>query len=315
LQDWLPQIVGSGGNFETIAFGALLVLVLQLAPEGVWPHLVRAGFVPSPPKSAGPLPTRGLPDAGTPLLSIARLCKNFGGISAVDRVSFAVAAGEILGLIGPNGAGKSTIFDLLSGVRPPDAGEIRFAGHSLAGARARDVARFGIARSFQHVVLVPEMSVLENVAIGAHLRGQAGVLAALLRTDREEERRLLGEASRALASVALSEAAAQPAGTLALGQQRLVEIARALALDPVLLLLDEPAAGLRREEKQALAVLLARLRAQGVTIVLVEHDMSFVMGLADRLVVLDFGEKLAEGAPDTIRASPGVIEAYLGSVA
>jgi branched-chain amino acid transport system permease protein len=239
--------------------------------------------------------------------------KRFGGLVAVNDVAFHVDAGEIVGLIGPNGAGKSTTFDLLTGVTRPTAGTIDRLGHALRHATPQRVARLGIARSFQHVRLVPGMSVLENVALGAHLRGHAGPLAALLRLDRREEAALLAEAATQIARVGLAAEMSRPADSLALGQQRIVEIARALCLDPALLLLDEPAAGLRHAEKQDLAALLRCLRQDGVTILLVEHDMDFVMGLADRLVVMEFGAKLAEGPAADIRANPRVIEAYLGA--
>ena len=219
------------------------------------------------------------------------------------------------GLIGPNGAGKSTTFDLLSGVTAATAGTVRFLGAPLTGRGGPAAARSGIARSFQHVKLVGTMSVLENVALGAHLRGRAGALRALLRLDRSEEARLFAEAHRQLARVGLTGLESAPAHSLALGQQRVVEIARALCLDPILLLLDEPAAGLRHAEKQQLAALLRTLRSQGVTVLLVEHDMDFVMNLADRLVVMNFGAKLAEGPAAAIGRDPAVIEAYLGSVA
>jgi branched-chain amino acid transport system permease protein len=313
LQDWLPKLLGAQGNYETIVFGILLVAALQFAPEGIWPHLARTRPRRRRLPPAAPLPTR--PHPGGPVLQASHLRKTFGGLVAVNDLSLTVAAGEIVGLIGPNGAGKSTTFNLLTGVAAPTAGSVTFLGQDITARPARAIARLGMARTFQHVKLVPGMSVIENVAIGAHLRGHASALSGLLRLDRAEEAQLFAEAAHQLARVGLADMADRPATSLALGQQRIVEIARALCLDPVLLLLDEPAAGLRHAEKQALATLLRQLRADGVAILLVEHDMDFVMGLADRLVVMDFGTHLAEGAPDAIRRNPAVIEAYLGSVA
>jgi branched-chain amino acid transport system permease protein len=319
LQSWLPHLIGAQGNFETIVFGVLMVLVLQTAPDGLWPRLTR--LLPrrrarsTPTLEVSPLSRRDLPEPGSPLLRVTGLTRRFGGLVAVDSLDFYLTAGEIVGLIGPNGAGKSTTFNLLTGVDRASAGTITFRGEDLTGSDAPAIARRGIARSFQHVKLVADMTVLENVALGAHLRGHAGAPAALLRLDRPEEARLLAEAARQLDRVGLLAEAHRPAGSLSLGQQRIVEIARALCLDPVLLLLDEPAAGLRHAEKARLAGLLRRLRAQQVSILLVEHDMDFVMGLTDWLIVMDFGRKLAEGAPAAIRANPQVVEAYLGSVA
>ena len=316
LQDILPRLLGSQGNYETIAFGALLVLTLQTAPGGVWPLLAGRWRRRTPPVPQAPaLPGRTLPLPGTAVLEAAGLRRTFGGLVAVSDLSFTLRAGEIVGLIGPNGAGKSTTFDLLSGVRPPTGGTVRFLGAPLAGRTGPAVARLGMARSFQHVKLVPTMSLLENVALGGHLRGRAGAGRALLRLDRAEEARLFAEAYRQLARVGLDHLAGQPARSLALGQQRVAEIARALCLDPILLLLDEPAAGLRHAEKAELAALLRTLKAQGVTVLLVEHDMQFVMGLTDRLVVMNFGAKLAEGPAATVGRDPAVIEAYLGSPA
>ena len=316
LQDVLPRLLGASGNYEVIVFGILLVAVLQLAPSGIWPLLrTRRRAMPRIAATARILASRKLPSPGAQVLLAGNLTKTFGGLVAVDHVAFHVDAREIVGLIGPNGAGKSTTFDLLTGVTRPTSGRVDFLGHPVAHPGPQRMARLGVARSFQHVKLVPGMSVLENVALGAHLRGQAGPLAALLRLDRNDEAALLTEAMRQLTRLGLQAEAGRPAESLALGQQRIVEIARALCLDPILLLLDEPAAGLRHAEKQQLATLLRRLRADGVTILLVEHDMDFVMGLADRLVVLQFGAKLAEGQAAEIRANPAVIEAYLGAPA
>jgi branched-chain amino acid transport system permease protein len=321
LKEWLkgivPNVFGYTGNYEIIVFGVLMILLLQRASTGLGPVLTRWVIRPGrgPINTEGaPLPRRPQPTPGGTILEVEGASKHFGGLVAVRSLSFEMRTGEILGLIGPNGAGKSTMFNLITGVLPANAGEISFQGERIEGLTPPAIARRGIARTFQHVNLISAMSALENVAIGAYLRGRHGTVRAMLRAERAEEAQLLAEAARQLKRVGLAEHLHDAAGSLPLGQQRLVEIARALCADPVLLLLDEPAAGLRYAEKQALAALLRRLRSEGMSILLVEHDMEFVMGLVDRLVVLDFGEKLAEGVPEAIQRDPAVLEAYLGGV-
>jgi branched-chain amino acid transport system permease protein len=319
LQSYLPLLFRGEGQLETIVFGILLVLLLQLAPTGVWPWLMSYLPFKSGRKRTDTsltLPARDRPAAAPgALLQIDNARKQFGGVIAVNNVSFDVGAREIVALIGPNGAGKSTTFNLITGVLTSTGGTISVHGQNIDNAPPQEVVKLGIARTFQHVKLVPDMSVLENVAIGAHLRGHAGAISSMLRLDRADEAKLLAEAARQIERVGLSDQIDQPAGSLSLGQQRIVEIARALCVDPILLLLDEPAAGLRHMEKQRLAALLRQLRDGGMSVLLVEHDMGFVMDLADRIVVLDFGTKIAEGTPDAIKRNPDVIKAYLGAVA
>jgi len=321
LQDLLPMVLGRTGNFESIVFGLLIVLLMQRVPGGIGGWIVaRLGLRRKATPDlvvrddAEPLPRRMMPKTGEIILEAQDVTKQFGGLLANQQLSFSVQAGEILAVIGPNGAGKSTLFNQLSCVDSPTHGTIRFRGQVLNGRSAREVAGMGLSRTFQHVKLLPEMSVLENVALGAHLRGQQGVAASAFRLDRAEEARLLAEAKRQLIRVGLGEHLFTEAGNLALGQQRLLEIARALCADPCLLLLDEPAAGLRYLEKQALADLLRRLKAEGMAVLLVEHDMDFVMGLVDRIFVMEFGQRIAEGLPDEIQNNPAVLEAYLGGV-
>ena len=316
LQTILPRLMGASGNFEIIVFGVALVLVLQHAPQGLWPVIARWFVLPPRVRdwtAAPPLKMRAKPIPGELLLDVDRVRKQFGGLVAVNDVSFQVHAAEIVGLIGPNGAGKSTTFNLVTGVLKLSSGSVRFRGQELGGLPSREIAGRGVSRTFQHVKMIADMSVLENVALGAHLRSAVGTARAMLRLDRAEERRLLAEAEQQLQRIGMAAQMGELAGNLPLGRQRLMEIARALCADPALLLLDEPAAGLRHKEKQALAEVLRQLKSEGMSILLVEHDMDFVMGLTDRLVVMEFGTKLIEGTPAEVQASPQVRAAYLGT--
>ena len=318
IRDLLPKVMEQSGNFEIVVFGLIVVVMLHRTRDGLASYVAR--LIPHDtkrmlPVTAEPLPTRGQPRYGEPLLELRGVSKWFGALAAVKELSFEMRAGEILGLIGPNGAGKSTVFNLMTGVLPAGDGQIVFRGERIEHLTGREIARRGVARTFQHVNILPAVSALENAAVGAHLRGRKGVLASSLRLDRAEERRLRYEAAKRLDQVGLGRRTFDAAGTLPLGSQRMLEVARALCADPVLLLLDEPAAGLRHLEKKALGELVQTLRGSGLSILLVEHDMEFVMGLVDRLIVMNFGEKLAEGSPQEIQAKQAVIEAYLGSVA
>jgi branched-chain amino acid transport system permease protein len=319
LQDLLQLVFGPTTRLELLVFAAIMIVVLQKARGGLWPFLARmfAAHVP-PPADIEPvvLPRRrAKPEPGLTVLAASHLQRRFGGLVAVDDTSFDVKSGEILGILGPNGAGKSTLFNLVSGGLPRSNGELSFLGVPLSRVSARDMCRRGLSRTFQHAALVHDMTVLENVAIGATHLGRRGLLANSLGLDRVEERQLLGWSRHLLDRVGLADRAFEPAGKLSLGHQRLLEIARALAADPVLLLLDEPAAGLRANEKAVLAELLAELRREGLAIVLVEHDMDFVFRLADRLMVMNFGRRIAFGRPDDVRADTDVQEAYLGAAA
>jgi branched-chain amino acid transport system permease protein len=318
LQDVLPAFTRYSAQLEVVVFGVLFVVLLQKARAGIVPliarHLPRPGLVL--PAQAEPLARRTRSDVpGRPVLTICGATKRFAALAAVDDVSFEVMPGEVLGLIGPNGAGKSTLLNLITGALKPNAGRIMFFADDVTRLAPRHIAAKGVARTFQHVKLRPNMTLLDNVLLGTYPRTRSGFLAGAIRLDRSEERSAQLEALQQLQRVGLGEKAGDLAGNLPLGQQRLLEVARALAADPVVVILDEPAAGLRRLEKQTLSDLLRSLRGEGMTIVLVEHDMEFVMNLVDRIVVMDFGSKLAEGRPAEIRADARVQEAYLGGVA
>ena len=249
------------------------------------------------------------------IMEIDRIRREFGGVIALDDVSCRVYEGQILALIGPNGAGKTTLLNIVAGTLPPTKGQVRFRGKRLNGRPPGERVRMGIARTFQQAHIFHGMSVLENVMVGCHLRGQGGLLDAALRLprSRREEEDVYLDAMRFLNLVGLGSKAGEEAAILPFGQQRLLAIARALALDPALILFDEPAAGLNRLEKNDLAELIQRIKQMGITIVLVEHDMELVMRLADWIVVLDHGKRIAQGTPEQVRRDRAVIAAYLGT--
>ncbi|MDO9479217.1 MAG: branched-chain amino acid ABC transporter ATP-binding protein/permease [Hydrogenophaga sp.] len=316
LQVLLPKLMGTSGSYEVIVFGIALVMVLKYLPDGLWSLVGR--HLPKRPRPvdwqhAAALPERDKPETGALVLDVRKARMQFGGLVAVNDISFQIRAGQIVGLIGPNGAGKSTTFNLITGVLRATSGEVDFRGAPISGLNSRNIARQGMARTFQHVKMIPDMTVLENVALGTHTRGRKGVLSAMLRANRTEEQQLFREAQRQLERIGMGEYLHEQAGNLAMGPQRLMEIARALCADPALLLLDEPAAGLRHQEKQALAGVLRQLKSEGMSILLVEHDMDLVMQICDHLVVMEFGTLLTQGPPAQIQQDPKVRAAYLGT--
>jgi len=248
-----------------------------------------------------------------PILQVERLTKRFGGLTAVDRLDFEVREGEILGVIGPNGAGKSTTFNLIAGAYGATEGEIRFAGESILGLPPHRIAERGVMRTFQHNRPFAGMPVVDNVLVGAHTRFASSLWSIVLGTSAREEARRRAKAQELVRFVGLGELAGADVATLSFGQGRLLEIARALAGEPRLILLDEPAAGLTPAETTRLAEIIRGIAARGIAVLLIEHDMHFLLPLAHRVVVLNFGAKIADGLPDEIRANPAVMDAYLGS--
>ncbi|AMA73856.1 MULTISPECIES: ABC transporter ATP-binding protein [Aneurinibacillus] len=249
-----------------------------------------------------------------PLLEVRNLTRSFGGVMAVHDVSFDIFPGEIVAVIGPNGAGKTTLFNMITAILPATSGSIRFYGQELIGKKTFEIAQMGITRTFQNLQIFDNMSVIENVMTGMHIRGKTGLLGAGFRLSQvaREERTMLEKALEYLEAVGMAHKAYESAAMLPYGNQRLVEIARAVAADPKLILLDEPMAGLNPEESRELVDVILKMRNKGMTFLFVEHDMETVMSTADRIVVLDYGGKIAEGTPEEIYNDPRVIAAYLG---
>lgn len=313
-QHLFANVLGMPGQMETMLFGAVLILMLLRWPDGLLTWIKpRKEVFQAPESGAAALPQVADTRPAVKQVRVDQITKRFGGLQALKGVSMSVPTGQITGLIGPNGAGKSTLFNAVTAVVPATTGEVTIDGKPLP-RHARDVIHTGMARTFQHVQLVPELTVLQNVMIGGYIDGRAGLMSSALGLDRAEEAAMAGRARVALEQVGLLEAADRPVGSLPLASQRLVEVARALMSRPNVMLLDEPAAGLRAGEKARLVELLKSLRDEkGMAILLVEHDMELVMSCVDHIFVLNHGELLAEGDRRQIQTNPAVMSAYLGA--
>ncbi len=316
----LPEILRFISNWRLFVFALGLIALMLLRPQGLWPAASRAhdpfrNLGPPGDDEDGLARTRAPADPNAPALEVEGLRRRFGGVLAVDDVSFRVDRGQIVSIIGPNGAGKTTVFNCITGVTRPDAGKVELGGRSVRGMQPHDIVGAGLARTFQGIRLFKALPAFENVLVGMYTRQRAGILGSLLhtRSERREERESLRRTRAWLSFVGLEEIAGVKASELAYGDQRRLEIARALASEPDVLLLDEPAAGMNPSEKRDLMGLVRRIRGLGVTVVLIDHDMNLVMGVSDRVVVIDRGRKIAEGTPEEIQHNQQVVDAYLGS--